>query len=470
MGDDNEIRQLIRRESEAFLARAFKEAEQKGSAYDFEREFAQTAKNKSLVVLVATFATLVALGGVAFGVTRIIERRTAAAPVDVTAFEDLNLKDILDTAKRNESEMERSRLEMAKLDYELKTGVEASDRNYQAAAESIQALGLPSSEESRRLKEAQAAAAREKKQIRDAYSAKAKAKQAEIAELQKRIDQYDSRLMEQAKKQQELLDAERRLFDIEKQKQASVYEARIAEIAGARTKDVATLKRQKDELAASLTSRYNPKLTDERSDSLLSGYKPPSAIAPQADMNPYIESSGVAAQGTGAALRRSFSDFLYLSSKIRAVPYINSVPPALARMEAEARESVALYSGALARAGNGLQERDARIRELLARAEAAEKALASYKWAIDQYVRASQEGGYVLDPRDPAGLTVSLNPGVPVSEGSVGYVVRGDKAVATIKFFTKEGTTRARVVEVAEGESIRPFDAVLVEAVPEASK
>jgi hypothetical protein len=470
MGDDNEIRQLIRRESETFLAKAFKEAEGKGTTYDLEKEFAQTARNRSPIVVVATLATIAALGAVAFGVTRIIEGRTAAAPVDVTAFEDLNLKDILDTAKRNESDMERARLEMEKLDYDLKNGVETADRNYQAAAESIKAQGLPSSDESMRLKDAAALAAREKLALKEAYASQSKRKMAEIADLQKRIDQYDQRLTEQAKKQQELLDNERRIFDFEKKKQTDFYEARIAALEAARSKDVATLKRQKEDLAASITSRYNPKLADERSAALLSGYSPPASVAPQVEMNPYIETAGVAAPGSGTALRRSLSDFLFLSSKLRSVPYLNSVPPALARMEAEARESVALYSGALSRAGTGLQERDARIRELSARAEAAERALASYRWAIDQYVRESREGGYVLDPRDPSSLSVALNPGVPVVDGSSGYVVRGDKAVAALSFYAKDGAMRARVVELAEGESIRPFDSVLVEASPGAAK
>ncbi len=466
MGDDNEIRQLIRRESESYLEKAYKEISDKGASYDFEREFARTAKNRSPMVVITILATIALLVGAAFMVTRLIERQTAAAPVDVTAFEDLNLKDILDTAKRNESEMERAKLEMERLDYELRTGLETAQRNQRAAVESIKALGFGADEESRRIAEANAAAAREEKRLRDGYTVQARAKKAEIAGLQKKIDEYDSRFTEQAKKQQELLDNERRLFEIDMNKQKALYEARIAELSAARTRDVAALQRQKDELAASLTLRYNPKLIDERSASLLTGYKAPSGIGPQAELHPYVESSGMAAEGTGAKLSRSYSNILFLSSQLRAVPYINSVPPALSRMEAEARESIALYSAALSRSGSGLEDRDRRIRELVARAEAAETALAAYRWAVDQYVRQSQEGGYLLDTRDPSSVSLALNPGVPVSPGSRGYVVRGDKAVATLSFFSKDGAMRARVVDLADGESLQPFDSVLVEASP----
>jgi hypothetical protein len=388
----------------------------------------------------------------------------------VTAFEDLNLKDVLDTAKRNEAEMERAKLELDRLDYDLKTGLESVDRDYKAAAESITALDLPSAVEAKRLKDAAAASERGKQALRSSYAVKAKAKKAEIAEIQKRIDKYDQRLMEQAKKQQELLNNERRVYELDKKKQTAFYESRIAEIKTARAQDVAKLQRQKDELAASITSRYNPTFADDRSASLLSGWNAPTDLPPQADFNAYIESSGIAAAGSGETLSRSLSDFLFLSSRLRSIPYLNSVPPALSRMETEARESIALYSEALSRAGTALKERDTRIAELSAQIAVAERALDSYRWAIVEYLRRSREGGYILDPRDRSGVTVALNPGVPVSKGSIAYVVRGDKVVAKVSIFLQDGAPRARVVELADGETIRPFDALLVEASPEVAK
>ncbi|HOX30784.1 MAG TPA: hypothetical protein PLB91_00545 [Spirochaetales bacterium] len=470
MGDDNEIRQLIRRESESFLAKALKEAEGTGHSYDFEREFAKTAKNRSFVVVAATLATIAALGAAALGVTRIIEGRAAAAPVDVAAFEALNLRDLLDTAKRNESEMEQARLELNRLDYDLRAGIESIDRDYQAAVQSIAARDYQAGEEARRLKEAAAAAAREKQALRSSYSPRIKAKQAQIDEIQGRMDQYDQRLTDQARRQQELLDNERRVFEVDKKRQAAFYEARIAELKAARAKDVAALQRQRDSLADSLTARYNPKFEDERSAALLAGWKEPEAPGPQLALPPYLAQAGLAEPGLGERLERSFQDYLYLSSKLRSVPYLNSVPPALSRMEAEARGAVALYSQALAAAGEGLRERDERIAELAARAEAAEKALASYGWAVGEYLRENREGGYLLDPRDPEDLSLALGPGLPAPEGSAGYVVRGDKAIARISFFTRGGETRARVTELVAGEALRPFDVILVEAQPGAAK
>ena len=57
--------------------------------------------------------------------------------------------------------------------------------------------------------------------------------------MQKRVDQYDTRLVNQAKQQQAVLASQRVAFDLEKQKQADFYEARIKELETARARDVA---------------------------------------------------------------------------------------------------------------------------------------------------------------------------------------------------------------------------------------
>jgi len=160
----------------------------------------------------------------------------------------------------------------------------------------------------------------------------------------------------------------------------------------------------------------------------------------------------------------------YLSSKLKAVPYINSVPTALSRIEGEARLSVSAYRAALQAAGSGLESRDKTIAELKARAEAAENGLNRYRAAVAAYARENRESGYVIDVGDGAQLLVCLDPGVTVKDGSVGYVVHGDTAVATVAFSLGGGSVYARVVKIEEGKKPEVFDSILVSASPEAAQ
>ena len=59
MGDDNEIRQLIHREAEDFLAKARSATKDVREIYDIDAEFAKTRKNRSRMVPLVTIATLV---------------------------------------------------------------------------------------------------------------------------------------------------------------------------------------------------------------------------------------------------------------------------------------------------------------------------------------------------------------------------------------------------------------------------
>jgi hypothetical protein len=463
MGDDNEIRQIIRRESDAFLQKALLESKDIGSRYDFESEFAKTKHNRSLIVWGATVATILALGAAAFGVTRIIQRQAAAAPVDIKAFADLNLRDLLDTAKRNESDMAQAKQELANLDYEYRMGTDAADRAYAAAVESINARNLSAGRENREIKDAAAARDAAKRKLRSDYLPAAAAKKAQIADIQSKIDKYDQRLMSQAKQQQAVLDNERQLFDMQMKRQAAIYTSQIADIKAARARDVAALKRQKDALAAALTARYNPVFDDARSSALLGSWKAPPDPGQPPAIPPYLESQGFMDAGSAGRLDQSLSDFRYLAGRLGTIPYLNSVPPALSRMESEALYAMATYRAALVKAASGLEERDARILELTAAAKAAQDALDQYRSAVSEFLRSRGEGGIILDPSDPTSLVVALNPALPARDGSTGYVVRNDKIVAHLGFFLKDGLLRARITDTGAA-ALKAFDAIVVDA------
>jgi hypothetical protein len=460
MGNDYEIKQLIRHESESFLNTAL--ARTKGSgAYDFNREFAKTRGNKSFVVIVATGITIVALVIASLAVTRAIEQSNEHAQVDVATFDDLNLKDILDSSKRNETDLNRAKLELSRLDSDLAAGLASADRDYLAQLESIKAKAQSRAEETQMTASAAASRDAAKSKLRTIYAASAAAKKAEMQQIQKRIDQYDSRSLEQAKQQEAVLSNERVAFDIEKQKQADSYEARIAQLQAAHKRDVEDLTHQKNELAASLTSRYNPKFVDERSVSLLSidPNKPAPLFGP---LYGYLATAGILDNEAAKSLDRSLDDYKYLSGKLRSVPYINSIPPALARLESEAENSIAAYRAALSASGAALESRDKDIAELTQRAEAAEKDLARYRAAIASLARDNRESGYVLDVSEDS-LSVYLAPGVSVSDGDKGYVVRGDTAVANISFYLVDGSVLAKVTSSDSGAKPKPFDSILLE-------
>ena len=282
--------------------------------------------------------------------------------------------------------------------------------------------------------------------------------------MQERVDSYDRRLSDQSRAQQDLLDNQSKLFGIEKQKLAATYEGKIADLQAAQRQDAAMMKRQREDITASLTDRFNPVFDDERSKSLLEGWKAPSSYDVPSAFHPSLLTDSVLDEKAIANLEASYSDYLHLSAELRAVSYVNSVPGTLARMENELRGATLAYRAALAKAGAALEERDAKIAALEARAKNAETALEQYKWATSQYVLDNREGGYIIDPRNPDKILVAINPAIPMNAESKGFIIRsGDRAIATIRFYVESAQLKARVVAILPGETIKPFDAIVVQ-------
>ncbi len=471
MGDDNEIRQIVRRESEHLVDEARKATRGVGPIYNLEEEFAKTRKNKSIIVVGVTLLTIAALGAAAFFTTSLIQRQTAATPVDVKAFQDLNLKDLLDRAKRDASDLEQAKVELTRIQTEQQGSLDAIERDRLSSIESIKARGLPRAEEQRRLLEAGNSAERQKKAVRDRYTAPIAGKAAEVKAVQDKVDSYDQRLSDQTRKQQELLDNQNRLFNIEKQRLVKTYAGQIQDLKDSIKRAETALKRQREELASSLTSRWNPTWEDARSVSLLGNFKDDAnKSVPTGALPAGLFADAAMTRDELAAAEASLANILFLSSQLQAVPYLNSVPPALARMEAEARREFTILRAALGKAGGALEDRDTRIAALetkLASTEAmlaaTESSLDRYRYATHQYVLDNREGGYIIDPRNSSDILVALNPAVPVVDGTTGYVVRpGNKAIATIAFSVSKGQTRARILQIEKGEQLKAFDPIIV--------
>jgi hypothetical protein len=472
MGDDNEITALVRKESEQFLSEARRSTKDLGKVYNLEDEFEKTKKNRSILVWAVTIITIAALAASALVVTSLIRKQTAATPVEIGAFQDLNLRDLLDRAKRDEADLEQAKLELTRTQAEVQTTLDAIDRDAAASIDAIKARGLSQAEETQKIAEAKAAAQEQRQTATRNAAAVIAQKKALIKSVQDKVDSYNQRLSEQTRKQQEVLDNQTQLFNIEKQKLIDTFNGRIADLQASIKAEEIALKRQREELASSLTSKWNPTFDDAKSLSLLGKFTPDPAFAtmPNAPLPEGLYSAGAMAKPDTAAADGSIANFLYLSAKLRSVPYLNSVPPALARMEYEARAEFVLLRTALDKAGTAIEDRDRTIADLQARLASAQTDLAKtqtvldqYRWATSQYVLDNREGGYIVDSRNSDEITVALNPAVPVAIGTTGYVVRtGDKAIATLSFYFKDGQVRARVLRLSPGEQIKAFDPIIL--------
>jgi len=482
MGDANKIKKIVSDSSKEYLSKSLESIES-GRQYNLADEFAATKKNRSLFVVGIAALTVAGFALTAYLMTKAIERSTESQTVDVSSFEDLNLKDLLDVAKRTEEQFAGLNREAGDLERAMDAEILAASRAYDADAELLAVERI--SEGARRTR---IAAAQRKRDaaiaaIRERYDPLIAAKKAELDDAAKALETYDSRMLEQAKKNEELIASERRLFELERAELTAYYEGRIEALSRDAEEERARLAASKDALVAALEKakadelaeaflRYNP-VFEERDvlatiESFSEERARPSPLVPQS-----IIDSGVDAALRAADIREALDAIDAVSARLGLVPYDNSIPAALGALRRSALSLASSYA-AIVEACAALvvseAERSGRLETELSQARAALAAsrleASAYRGAVESLARGAGDAGYVLASADGQ---LYLWLGQLALGAAEAWVFRDDMAIARISVKRDGNLYKGAVLELAGEETPRPFDKILVALAPGAS-
>ncbi|NCN05493.1 MAG: hypothetical protein GW949_07670 [Spirochaetales bacterium] len=490
MDNDREVNALVTKSTSAFLQELGREFKERQKRYNLDEEFAKTRKNRSVFIPVTVLAVTVVLIGAAFFTATWIQSQSANVDVGIeSAFSDVNLRDVLDTVKRNETEMEQARTLLREL-------LESRDRRIQSvesnAQRDLQLLGSRNLSVAARNQEAQIIENRlqtDLSGIQAEFDPQIAEVEARIAEIQARIDQYDARQLEQAREQQELINNQQRLFDLEKQQLTASHTAELEALRQAHAQEVQSLEAFQVQLEQNLTqryegelraafNRYNPQFTEAGLGPLLSS-------APRAGQGPPItqgpEVLGVTANdsvalSTNESLRGLYTDLETILDRLEAVPYENSVPQALSALRVLVLDSLETHRESQERLLAEVRSRDTQISSTsqqieaartaadaqAAQAQAYENLLGQIEYAIQTEARRQGDSGYLLDPRNTNEILVFTTDPELLDLGTEGLVFREDSRLIGRVSVTQVGPpTLAALVSLEEGEALAPYDSLI---------
>ena len=476
--EDEVMTTELTRTKEVFLRETPGMAEGPPKLYNVDEEFEKTKRNKSPVVLIVALSFITVFGVASAGVTYFMQRATQRVPINIDDFRDVNLTEILDGQKRNENTLKAAQRRLADLIAEMEGEIEKVQAEASRDVEIVLADNITQSLKTTRTNQIRSQESRDIGAIRGEYGPRIEAIQAEIEEIQARIDAYDSRMVEQARESEEILSNRQQLYEIEKQELTQYYEKRIQELETTREQERRDLTSQKDNLVAllnrnhanevaGLTLRYNPVFEDSRVLASL-GRRVPEVEEGIAELPPYREtlaSESALTRGQFDGMRRKLSDFDILLSRIQDVPYENSIPPALQQLRVIEKALIADYEGFWNRLTSVVEQKNSEIGDLETTVAERETTISRLVYAIDTRVDIDRENGFVLDPRDPEDIYIHVNPDLPVQDGDTGYVFRNvDEFIGTVVIRTTPAGLRARLVSL-ENEKIPvdPFDKILIQ-------
>ena len=454
---------LVERSKLAFLRETVRKYGRKQDQYDLEREFARTKQNRSWFVPFM-IAGLIAVCTIAvIGVTWFIQSRSRDITIEVDDFAGVNLREILDEAQRLQDKLDAVKSELGQVIDDRDRRIAAIERERDQAVSLLTNAELTPAQLSARTRQINAQAAAEIEAVTAEAAARAAELEGKIDELNVARDQYDTRQLEQASAQAEILDNERKVFELQLQETINSYESRIATLTDRYEAEIADLEQFQTEFERALRARkqretdelilrYNPDVGGEEVERLLdlTAAAPVRRFDELAPYTPTLDRLGILTPDEYAALQERCRELAELVERLDAVPYRNSVPPILEALDTRLREVVLGYETIWTSLNEAVVQRDELIED--------------FRFALDELTSENGDTGYILDPRDPDNVIMFVGQIHPVAAGSVAYVFRTDDTyVGLIEFYERDGRLAGRVVQTAPNMELCTFDKVLVQ-------
>ncbi|MDR1074309.1 MAG: hypothetical protein LBL45_11685, partial [Treponema sp.] len=301
--------------------------------YDLETEYAKFAKNRSWFVILLVSGTVLITGIVVWIASGIIEKQKREVSVAIEAFEDLNLKNILDLVSRVEGDYQSAITDRAAL--EARRAVETSDLETTAEGEryKIRSLSLSTWETARRIAAIDSELERAIHEVNGRYTGQLQEVDVKIEEYSKQLMSFDRDRVEQAQEMQKIADAEALRFRYEKEQLITRYEGQLATyramLADVQRDRLQSQTGSLDEVAARYTAEIatlDPVLRNDDADQIISQAGTPDEPLPLVRGTPEIFATESGRRTLFAKMNEDYEKMDGLTQQLLIIPWKNNTP------------------------------------------------------------------------------------------------------------------------------------------------
>lgn len=220
---DNKVR-LFLRDS----LNAIRQDEQ--TAYDLEEEFAKTGKTRDWFVVGIISLVVVVMVAAAWIVTSRINESSRNVKVDIAVFEDLNLKNVLDLAKKAEDSLNAVIDERSSVQADYQGELYNLQLQRKSEQDLLAAKHISAADRAKRKAEITRLYDKKEKDLKASYSANFAVLDAKMDDAKKQVESFDKKRVDEARAQKQLLDNQSNLFELEQKKLTTKYETEIADL------------------------------------------------------------------------------------------------------------------------------------------------------------------------------------------------------------------------------------------------
>ena len=341
MDNDNKIKETeeqkssqIHKEVMLFLGDELERIHHNSSdqSYNIEKEYAKSKKQHSPFSFLMLLTCFIVVLSITFVMTKIIASSNQEITVSLTEFDDLNLKNLLNTVGAAQTNYDNAVKNRAAIEGDMTVKLSAVEDEYKNDLFVIDSMNIRSK------KKKSALIAEADKKHRDAIDAvhiefDGQLAQAdkEVEEYKKQLAEFDAAKVQAAKEKEQALDSERRVKELEQKRIKDQYEARIAELNQKLADNQKQTTENMRQAVSSVSAQYqseiallDPKLSDSKADKIIKN-----AAALEAS-----DFSGEAAVGNASAsvneavskYQKIYDDYSYIDKVVASIPQKNSIP------------------------------------------------------------------------------------------------------------------------------------------------
>lgn len=449
MGNEDEIKKDITAPHTAFLPEEIQDLEGQVAVYSLEEEYARSKKNKNYKLYLFIFGFVVfVVGGVL--VYRLVQdwldKRNAT--VDIKDFEDLRLKEAMDSVRKRGSNIDTLRIGLLITEVEMLDEMLKVQKEYYKKETDILAQNLPAEETDRRVAQNRDEESVRLKKVRANFQALINRKKYEINSLQEAREKEDRKLASEG--------ADTRVSNADR-----LYTLQMKQLKEKQQTGVDALKKYFDANLNFVTLKYNPLLTAQPVAGIISAGAG-SGLANAGAMkeyDPVLTETGFGSDEF-KGLRGKIANFGILMKRLIRIPYKNSIPPALKALDGLAGSIVGDYENLWTLLAQTLNKKNQII-------EAKNNFIKRYEYPFDFVLNAKKENGLVVDPRDPNNILIHMNKSIKIEDGRTASVFNGTTLVGKIRISRDQsGALKGAVISMASKKAtIQPTNRIMLDPV-----
>jgi len=388
-----------------------------------------------VLFIVLIFIGLIA--GLTVFVTYYSEKKDSNIEVSISEFDDLRLKEILNSSRLSDNNLQIGKNEILSLMIEMRNRILEVNNRYRARQNSVLDKGYPDNVTREKLVELRNAENSEVNAIKAKYEGQINKKRAIIGEIEREKIKAD-RALQKENKSLGKFDDENRL-----------YAHKMKQLQDSSRSGLNALTDFYERYIKYIILKYNPVFTSgEVKQTLERGL----AKDEQQKLREYDElyaRENIISRQRFDETRTKINDQNILIQRLAGVGYENSVPPALKSIDNISKSIVNDYETFSFGLTSTIKLKNSQIED--------------YRIALDAVLKERPESGYIISAVNPSRISIHINRLLTVKEGDTALVFRTDDLyIGEIAFYRTSEGMKAKLVSLAGKEKMRPFDRILI--------